>query len=399
MLEEWIKSTTEDQPRVFWLNGLAGIGKSTIARTIARITKEQNLLGGTFFFARNDNTLSNANLVIPTLAYQLAQANLHLATAIGQAAKENPDCAYKGPRLQLDKLIISPLIAAAETIPQTQIVLLILDALDECSSESLATELLRLFLARIKQVPFQLRIFITSRLEPHIRRVFDEAEARRNYSKCVLHDIEDSIVQKDIKLYLRHHLERVPDRLGVSVKNDWPRKKDTRLLVEKSGKLFIYAATAIRFIQDDRVRDPQKQMEILVGARQAVNAKPYAQLDQLYHQVLRNALPSDSEPDTVERFRWTVSCIVLLRNPLALYVLSRFTEYTAEDILNTLHHLHSIILAPSDENHVPFVYHPSFPDFITDPERCADPSLTVKVPDQECHILLRCFQLMSKYLK
>jgi hypothetical protein len=37
---------------IFWLNGFAGTGKSTIARTIARKYYDQNRLGGSFFFSR-----------------------------------------------------------------------------------------------------------------------------------------------------------------------------------------------------------------------------------------------------------------------------------------------------------------------------------------------------------
>jgi hypothetical protein len=38
---------------MFWLNGLAGTGKSTIARTVAREYFEQGRLGASFFFSRS----------------------------------------------------------------------------------------------------------------------------------------------------------------------------------------------------------------------------------------------------------------------------------------------------------------------------------------------------------
>ncbi|KAG4427607.1 hypothetical protein IFR05_016910, partial [Cadophora sp. M221] len=41
-----------DKRCIFWLNGLAGTGKSTIARTIARRYSEQGHLGASFFFSR-----------------------------------------------------------------------------------------------------------------------------------------------------------------------------------------------------------------------------------------------------------------------------------------------------------------------------------------------------------
>jgi hypothetical protein len=52
LLEEicdWVDSEDE---RCIWLNGLAGTGKSTIARTVARRYFEQKRLGASFFFSR-----------------------------------------------------------------------------------------------------------------------------------------------------------------------------------------------------------------------------------------------------------------------------------------------------------------------------------------------------------
>src|SRR6266576_4645838 len=42
----------QDGRCIFWLNGLAGTGKSTIARTVARRYFDQKCLGASFFFSR-----------------------------------------------------------------------------------------------------------------------------------------------------------------------------------------------------------------------------------------------------------------------------------------------------------------------------------------------------------
>lgn len=47
---EWSKSSSG--PSTFWLSGMAGTGKSTIARTIARTLYVQKCLGASFFFSR-----------------------------------------------------------------------------------------------------------------------------------------------------------------------------------------------------------------------------------------------------------------------------------------------------------------------------------------------------------
>ena len=49
--ERWLKD--EQDHRVFWLNGLAGTGKSTIAQTFAEISFADGKLGASFFCSRD----------------------------------------------------------------------------------------------------------------------------------------------------------------------------------------------------------------------------------------------------------------------------------------------------------------------------------------------------------
>jgi hypothetical protein len=53
-----------DQRSVFWLNGTAGTGKSTVARTIASTYHGRGNLGGSFFFSRGGGGLSRADRLI-----------------------------------------------------------------------------------------------------------------------------------------------------------------------------------------------------------------------------------------------------------------------------------------------------------------------------------------------
>ena len=61
-----------DSP-VFWLNGLAGTGKSTIAQTIAERAFAEGRLGASFFCSGAVEDRSDLQLIFPTLAFQLAQ--------------------------------------------------------------------------------------------------------------------------------------------------------------------------------------------------------------------------------------------------------------------------------------------------------------------------------------
>ena len=61
-----------DKLPVYWLNGLAGTGKSTIAQTVAERLFADGQLGASFFCSRDFEDRSNLELIFPTLAVQLA---------------------------------------------------------------------------------------------------------------------------------------------------------------------------------------------------------------------------------------------------------------------------------------------------------------------------------------
>jgi len=53
---------------IFWLSGMAGTGKSTISRTVARRWYDESRLGASFFFSRGQGDLANASKFFSTLA-------------------------------------------------------------------------------------------------------------------------------------------------------------------------------------------------------------------------------------------------------------------------------------------------------------------------------------------
>ncbi len=82
---------------IFWINGLAGIGKSTIAHTVAEEAKRSELLGASFFFSRQEKELSDPHLFIPTLAYQLARSYREARSVIINVFQHDPDIVTQNP--------------------------------------------------------------------------------------------------------------------------------------------------------------------------------------------------------------------------------------------------------------------------------------------------------------
>ena len=66
-IEDWIEDF--ERSPIFWLNGLAGTGKSTIAQTVAEMSFADGHLGASFFCSRDVEDRSNLQLVFPTLAF------------------------------------------------------------------------------------------------------------------------------------------------------------------------------------------------------------------------------------------------------------------------------------------------------------------------------------------
>jgi hypothetical protein len=173
--------------------------------------------------------------------------------------------------------------------------------------------------------------------------VFNKA---RNLEKTVLHDIEGSIIEQDIRLYISTGLAKIPGELDLPMPADWATETERDSLIKKSGKLSVYAATALRFIGDDRVPDPHRHLSLILSTRsiQQAGATPYSQLDNLYMGVLRNSLSLYNHRENVVRFQIVIGSIVLLREPLPLHSLAQFVQCEGEVVEATLRHLHSVTI-------------------------------------------------------
>lgn len=392
-VDEWIAAQGPATPPVFCTTGIAGVGKTTIALTVAEQARSQKILGATFFFSRNGEAeLRDPSRVFPSIAYQLAQFDPEFSRSITDAVEKDPEAAYASLKEQLQTLIVKPL--SASRISRNRVVLVVLDALDECETTG-AKEILRHLLASAPRFPFHLKILITTRPEAHIRSVLDTPA---NLQITVLHDIDLSIVQHDIRLFLNTKLAALPDELGLCLEKPWVDESEVDALAMKAGKLFVWAAVALRFVADEHVLDPRRQLDVLLGLHTS-GGSPYDELDELYLQPLRSLLSSKDSPHVLARFHAVVGGLLVLRDPLPIQALENLTQLPKGAITAALHHLHSVIFCPSDPNEAPRFHHPSFPDFITNSTRCSDDRFLIKIPEQEERVALKCLQLLNTCLK
>jgi len=88
-INHWL--TNKQDQRVFWLNGQAGTGKSTITQTFAETSFADGGLGASFFCSRDFEDRSNLQMIFPTLAFQLAYQHLPFRQELLQVLRANPD--------------------------------------------------------------------------------------------------------------------------------------------------------------------------------------------------------------------------------------------------------------------------------------------------------------------
>lgn len=155
-LVTWIDDKDLKSPRIYCLNGIAGIGKTTIARTIAEHAAGEGILGGDFFFSRSGEAeLRNPQLVFPTMAYQLSRFDKKIARHVTTALAEDPDIPSGQLRDQLQKLVIDPLCRLRPA--PTRTIIFVLDAMDECDAKG-GKEILQSIINTITTVPFLFNI-------------------------------------------------------------------------------------------------------------------------------------------------------------------------------------------------------------------------------------------------
>lgn len=134
LLDQIIKWAKDDNGKpIFWLNGMAGTVKSTIARTVAQSFANQQLLGASFFFKRGEGDHGNATRFFTMIATELMIRVLEVIPLIKKAIDDNPGIYEKYLKEQFKKLLFEPLSEVVSL--QLWELVVVVNALDECERD------------------------------------------------------------------------------------------------------------------------------------------------------------------------------------------------------------------------------------------------------------------------
>jgi len=163
--------------------------------------------------------------------------------------------------------------------------------------------------------------------------------------------------------------------------------------------LFIWAATACRFIEEGEEFADDRLIEILEGT--SSEGTPEQHLDQIYLTVLQSSIPNNFR--TPEKLRLyarqgkILASIAILLSPLPGASLAKLISISGTQVTQTLERLQAILDVPKDVGGLLRLHHPSFRDFLLNKDRCGE----FWVDEKEAHQILAagCIQLMSQTLK
>ncbi|KAJ7074629.1 hypothetical protein C8F01DRAFT_31304 [Mycena amicta] len=397
-IQSWAMSESEERPNVLWLYGPAGAGKSAIAQTMAERWSASGDLAAAFFFARWRNGGGNGAKLFPTLAYQFALRSPDLKRRIGRAMEEDPTTCHKTLEEQARILIRDRFLEVSCDYPTPRVV--VIDGLDECDSnlKDAQTRIIKIIFQILLATGLPHRFLICSRPEPHIRETFDSLLASgRSYRHLVLDDTFDP--DRDIRLYLTASFSRLRDR--VSTPRHWPSQQNVDLLVQQASGQFIYAATVLKFV-DDEYSDPQERLQLILHADPSSDeesASAFADLDMLYRMILSTnpntalvtrilgayfALPDTSvhRANAIRQGR-VLRCISFLDGILGLPV---------GTVRRALRGLHSLFFIPSTDKMKMTPYHASLHDFLCSRSRSREFFLNSERHHE--HVLERCLEII-----
>lgn len=397
-LIEWIKSAafrksvsvSERRKNVFWISGLAGTGKTTIAYSIALFCREKRILGASFFCSRFDAECSDPKSIFRTISRQLCHFYEPFKDQVTVILKEDPTILTAGVSRQFEQLILRPLEALKGKFP---LAVIVLDALDECLDKSATSIILSVIAKYMSQVAGSLLFVITSRPERQIAAWFTDAPGNTladSTTSLLLHTIELTSVLVDIRLYLNDGFAEVCRIFGLS---DWPPPEAVDRLVALSGGLFIWAATAILFIMDMSFSDPFGQLDSLLD-KQPTSQPSTSILHSLYSQIAEAAFSRVSASLT-KRLHPILGALAIAQEPLSAAALAGLAESDERSVRIALMGLHSVLHVPEDSTTPIRVIHPTFAEYLLDSSLSKPDAFCVDLIPQHHALFRRCIEVMS----
>jgi hypothetical protein len=230
----WVTNESEQTNgrNTYWIYGLPGIGKTSLAHSICARLHDQKQLAGAFFCRSDDPELSKPINILPTLIHQLARLFPPFRSVVAECLRKDPHVTPES----MDHTLFLSFIRQLPRLPKRTLVFVI-DALDECGSNKSRPGILQA-LNDAATHALWLKVIITSRPEVDIQRFFDDP-AQSSHLRCDL--IDDKETTSDLRLFAQERFGWVASVrfLGSS----WPEQSLLDGVILRAAGLFIFINT------------------------------------------------------------------------------------------------------------------------------------------------------------
>ncbi|KAM6493663.1 hypothetical protein JOM56_010024 [Amanita muscaria] len=356
-LQAWTDDPSASE-HIVWLHGLPGAGKSSIAQTIIRQCGKEKMIA-TFFFYRSDPSRSDGNRLFTTIAWQLASSIPDVKSHLVHSLTHRPDLPMKDVETQFEELIVQPFHALNDAVSRFELSLapvVVIDGIDECTDEKLQRRFLNVIGNAIRDRRVPLRFLLLSRPEAHIKEIVDQFECS---TLCIDLDSIDN-GNHDIELYFDAQFSRIAGERHFDTA--WPGHHIIQNLVCNSSGQFVYAATVIKYV-DDQFNCAKAQLDVILGLKKCASASPFAPLDELYTEILKRQSDQDFLKDVLALF---VACSSLDDGRELHADFPMLLSVSEEEMGRKLRGMQSLLAF--EEGHID-IHHRSFLDFLQDASR------------------------------
>ncbi|KEP45895.1 putative vegetative incompatibility protein HET-E-1 [Rhizoctonia solani 123E] len=380
-VDDWIVDHNPSSS-FMWIYGQAGIGKSTILTSVCNRLSEKGIPMVSFFCKRDDPALRDPLRLVNSVAHGLACRYPPYGKRVVKAIEANSELCTSHLRVRYEGLLKKPLSGIENVSPPPHFVLI--DAMDECGSDDTRRQLIEYLLELSSLVPW-LKVIVTSRPDSDIRSFFDQPNTV-SVSRC---DLQSYSAANDIRAFINVTLG------DIAIRDEWPADGVSRLCA-KAGELFIWAATACKFIiKADDTQDRFRQL-----TDESTPGVGFNVLDALYMAVIRNSM-ADQADDSILNMRRCIGAIVTIsmRQPVPIEVLCKIMQpYMKSGVLRkVVGRLGAVIYSDAHLAGAIRVLHPSFADFAMDEARSS--IFWVSPIDRNIEVSVGCMSTMEHELR
>jgi hypothetical protein len=373
----WAKDSS--QKNILWLSGSPGAGKSAIASTVvSQLSEHQTTVA--FCFQCGHAILSDPAVLWHTIAFGLASKDSAIQNDIVHFLQEKTMNFGSDIGDHFKHLIEGPLIKNCAVLSFKLPLVIIIDALDECSSSDSTSASRGILLQTLKkwtQLPKIFKLFVIARYESDIANCLDDISQH-----IVLQTGNKATPQtsQDIQFFLNHHFSRIAMDYYPEL-STWPEPGIIEQLTQQAAGLFIWAETIIRFMKQSA---PSEQLSLILDGMLATG-----DIDSLYLTILQHSFRSSN----LESFNMVAGCIVLAQIPLTICDLKELLDGVKTDVIKfVLNKLKPVIL--NDNENGLQVRHQSFAEFLKDSNRCTE-AFVIDQTKQSKRLALGCLRVMN----